>query len=64
MKKCPICRKPAETKDNPHRPFCSERCQLIDFGNWADENYSVPAQDERPSVEELEGQISQDGAGQ
>lgn len=61
MKKCPNCGKPAELKDNPHRPFCSERCKLIDFGNWADENYRVPAQDQRPSVEELEQQISDDG---
>jgi endogenous inhibitor of DNA gyrase (YacG/DUF329 family) len=64
MKKCPICAKPVELKDNPYRPFCSERCKLIDFGNWADGNYRVPSQVERPSVEELEGQVSQDGAEQ
>jgi endogenous inhibitor of DNA gyrase (YacG/DUF329 family) len=63
MKKCPICKKPVEMKDNPHRPFCSERCKLLDFGNWVDENYSVPSQVERPSVEELEGPVPQDGAG-
>lgn len=51
--RCPICKKPAEARDNPFRPFCSERCKLIDFGNWADGNYSVPAQDARPSPEEL-----------
>ena len=52
--RCPICKKPAEAaRDNPFRPFCSERCKLIDFGNWADGNYSVPAQDARPSAEEL-----------
>lgn len=27
---------------NPHRPFCSERCRLIDLGQWADETYRVP----------------------
>lgn len=61
MKKCPICRKPVEFQENPHRPFCSERCKLIDFGHWADENYRVPAQEQRPSVEELEQQILDDG---
>jgi endogenous inhibitor of DNA gyrase (YacG/DUF329 family) len=61
MKKCPNCGKPVEMKDNPHRPFCSERCKLIDFGNWADESYRVPAQEQRPSLEELEQQISEDG---
>ncbi|MBD0326684.1 MAG: DNA gyrase inhibitor YacG [Pyrinomonadaceae bacterium] len=39
---CPNCGKPAEWKDNPFRPFCSERCKLIDFGRWANEEYRVP----------------------
>ncbi|MGH8670418.1 MAG: DNA gyrase inhibitor YacG [Burkholderiales bacterium] len=28
--------------DNTYRPFCSERCKLIDFGHWASESYRVP----------------------
>ncbi|MGA9770807.1 MAG: DNA gyrase inhibitor YacG [Blastocatellia bacterium] len=39
--KCPICGKPTEWKDNPDRPFCSERCRVIDLGNWASEDYRV-----------------------
>jgi hypothetical protein len=27
---------------NPYRPFCCERCRLIDLGAWADESYRVP----------------------
>lgn len=42
--KCPICRKPIEWKDNPFRPFCSERCQLIDLGHWVNGEYSVPGE--------------------
>ena len=42
--KCPNCGKPAEWQDNPHRPFCTERCRLIDFGRWANEEYRVPAE--------------------
>jgi len=42
--KCPTCNKPAEWQDNPHRPFCSERCKLIDFGRWANEEYRVPTE--------------------
>jgi len=38
---CPQCRKMAAWQGNPHRPFCSERCQLIDLGQWADESYSI-----------------------
>jgi hypothetical protein len=42
MRRCPICRQPAGWDDNPHRPFCSERCQTIDLGRWAAEEYRVP----------------------
>ncbi len=42
--KCPNCGKPAEWQDNPNRPFCSERCRLIDFGRWANEEYRMPAE--------------------
>ncbi len=41
---CPTCRKPTAWQDNPYRPFCSERCRLIDLGCWADEEYRVPSQ--------------------
>jgi endogenous inhibitor of DNA gyrase (YacG/DUF329 family) len=54
--KCPTCNKPAEWQDNPHRPFCSERCQLIDFGRWANEEFRVPAEP-APSDEDKESPI-------
>lgn len=38
---CPRCRKSADWYDNPYRPFCSERCKLIDLGDWADEAYRI-----------------------
>jgi len=34
------------TTSNPFRPFCSERCKLIDLGAWADERYRVPVPNE------------------
>jgi len=45
--KCPICEKPTIWKGNPNRPFCSERCRMIDLGKWSAEEYSVsvPLQD-------------------
>ena len=44
--KCPICKKMCEFgPDNLFRPFCGERCQLIDLGTWADEKYRVPVTD-------------------
>lgn len=41
--KCPICEKEvAWTADNIYRPFCSERCKLIDLGEWASGNRFIP----------------------
>ena len=38
---------------NRYRPFCSERCKLLDFGAWVDGEYAVPAEEAAPSLEEL-----------
>ena len=42
--KCPICKKEVK-RENPEFPFCSERCRILDLGNWASEKYviSTPA---------------------
>ena len=49
---CPICGAAvAWTAENRWRPFCSERCKLIDLGQWATEKYRVPVE---PSLDELE----------
>lgn len=40
---CPICGKPVESRpENPSYPFCSQRCRLLDLGNWLGETYRVP----------------------
>ena len=45
---CPQCGKPVEwSPRSPFRPFCSERCKLIDLGAWATEAYRVPVVEER-----------------
>jgi endogenous inhibitor of DNA gyrase (YacG/DUF329 family) len=45
---CPHCGKPAAWESaNPWRPFCSERCKLIDLGAWATEAYRIPTPEER-----------------
>ncbi len=41
IRKCPQCKKEWELANNPSRPFCSKRCQLIDFGAWASEDYVI-----------------------
>ena len=51
--KCPGCGRETQFEGNEFRPFCSERCKLLDFGAWADENYSLPAEDSAPSEEDM-----------
>jgi endogenous inhibitor of DNA gyrase (YacG/DUF329 family) len=44
--RCPQCGGEALwSSENPYRPFCSERCKLIDLGAWAAESYRVPTQE-------------------
>ncbi|MBI4524885.1 MAG: DNA gyrase inhibitor YacG [Deltaproteobacteria bacterium] len=40
--RCPICRAEVSWEGNPHRPFCSERCRLIDLGAWTEGKYRIP----------------------
>lgn len=40
---CPTCGGRVKwTRGNEFRPFCSERCKLLDLGAWADEQHSIP----------------------
>ncbi|AWT11222.1 MULTISPECIES: DNA gyrase inhibitor YacG [Stutzerimonas] len=39
---CPTCKAPVEWgEQSPYRPFCSERCKLIDLGAWASEEHAI-----------------------
>ena len=43
---CPTCQRPVEWSDaSPFRPFCSERCRLIDFGAWVTEKHAIPGEE-------------------
>ena len=42
--RCPTCHAETTWDNNPHRPFCSDRCQLIDLGAWAEEKYRITGQ--------------------
>lgn len=46
--KCPMCRVP-HTYDvtSAFRPFCSERCRLMDMGAWAQGSYAIAVSDEQ-----------------
>jgi endogenous inhibitor of DNA gyrase (YacG/DUF329 family) len=41
--KCPTCRRDVEwTPESQFRPFCSDRCRLIDLGAWFSEKHAIP----------------------
>jgi len=40
--RCPRCGREVIWQDNPHRPFCSLSCRLVDLGMWLDEAYRIP----------------------
>lgn len=54
---CPACKNITTWEENPFRPFCSERCKLIDLGAWASDEYRIPGNpvDETVRSEEEEG---------
>ncbi len=50
--KCPKCREEFLYYSSEHRPFCSERCRMVDLGHWLEGSYGIPA--EKISEEEME----------
>jgi len=52
---CPTCKTLVEySLNNKYRPFCSERCQRIDFGDWANENYKIPDNNPPEELDDME----------
>jgi uncharacterized protein len=52
--RCPHCGKETEYKGNEFRPFCSERCKLLDFGEWADERFAIPTETSSLTEEDID----------
>ena len=50
--RCPVCKHETVGNGNPFRPFCSERCKLIDLHNWLAERYRIPLVEEEETVGE------------
>lgn len=48
--KCPTCRREIDWASSPFRPFCSDRCRLIDLGAWLSEQRAIP--EDTPSPEQ------------
>jgi len=52
---CPVCARRTEfSPANRWRPFCSERCKLIDLGQWASDGYAIPADAPDPDAPETD----------
>ena len=55
MVNCPRCGTATPWSEaNAYRPFCSERCKLIDLGEWATEKYRVPIAESNDQPEDAE----------
>ena len=59
MVPCPTCGKTVEWSESSRwRPFCSERCKLIDLGAWASEQHAIPGNEieaeDKPKTEDEE----------
>lgn len=44
--RCPICKREFDPAAAVAKPFCSERCRLVDLGRWLGEDYGLPAEPE------------------
>lgn len=64
---CPNCKATVVwSAASEHRPFCSKQCQLIDLGEWADEQKAIPCGPSKdaemsrlPDIEEIEAMLSE-----
>lgn len=52
--KCPHCKKSFRYHSSEFRPFCSEKCKMIDMGHWFDESYVVAGTNNTVYIEEPE----------
>jgi len=51
---CPVCKNKTTWEENPWRPFCSERCKLVDFGKWVSDEYRIAGTKQEEEQEKQE----------
>ena len=62
---CPTCHtKVSWSTANPDRPFCSQRCKLIDLGAWASESHRIPGEHamDETAIDEMVLQLERQNA--
>ncbi|MCJ7453448.1 MAG: DNA gyrase inhibitor YacG [Steroidobacteraceae bacterium] len=53
---CPTCQRPVKWSEaSPFRPFCSDRCKLIDLGAWIAEKHVIPGEEISSTANEDDG---------
>ena len=57
---CPICHKAVSWEGNAFRPFCSDRCRLVDLQGWLGERYRIP-QTEESDPDDPDSMVEQNG---
>lgn len=48
---CPLCKNITTWEENPWRPFCTEKCKMIDLGAWILEDYRIEGKKEEEEDE-------------
>jgi endogenous inhibitor of DNA gyrase (YacG/DUF329 family) len=48
---CPTCGREIDWEQSAFRPFCSERCRLIDLGAWLSQRRAIPGEPASPEPE-------------
>ncbi len=56
---CPTCHQAVSWEDNVYRPFCSDRCRLVDLQGWFGERYRIP-HDEDSDPDDIENLTEHD----
>ncbi len=51
--KCPICSTKFNYYSSEYRPFCREKCKMIDLGNWFNEKYTVEGEPSQQALDEI-----------
>ncbi len=61
---CPTCKRKiaiSAKANNPYKPFCSERCRLVDLGAWLDGAHRISAPISEEDMDEGMPGPSRDG---
>lgn len=50
--KCPTCKKKFEYYSSEQRPFCTEKCKMVDMGQWLTESYTIEGKSNTVYIED------------